>query len=51
MPLKHLRVCVSCDKVRFAGCSATCGVPYDGDKDSWLLNVQAGAGTLPKEQQ
>jgi hypothetical protein len=47
MPLKHLRVCEHYgDRFRFAGRSATCRVPPDDDRDSWLENLQAGAGTL-----
>lgn len=49
MPLKHLRVCAECDRVRFAGCSIVCRVPDDQDPDSWVLNMQTGAGTIRKE--
>lgn len=48
MPLLHLRVCNRCDATRFAGCSTTCGVPLDSDPQSWRVNLQEGAGTLPK---
>ncbi len=46
MPLKHLRVCVHCDKVRWAPCAAGCRVPFEGDPKSWLDNLQHGAGTM-----
>lgn len=48
MPLKHLRVCQHCDQIRYAECSIACRIPDSGDKDSWLPNVQAGAGTFPR---
>ncbi|CAN5143870.1 hypothetical protein BH11ACT6_BH11ACT6_34580 [soil metagenome] len=48
MPLKHLRVCERCNKIRFAGCSTACGVPNDTDPRSWRDNLQDGAGTFPK---
>jgi hypothetical protein len=48
MPLGHLRVCGSpCNAVRFANCSAACRLPVDTDPESWLPNMQEGAGTLP----
>ncbi len=51
MPLKHLRVCSHCgDRVRWAPCGLACRVPFEGDPRSWLPNLQAGAGTMPKEQ-
>lgn len=47
MPLKHLRICTHCARIRFAGCGLACRVPIDSDKDSWLPNLQEGAGQLP----
>lgn len=46
MPLKHLRVCEPCNRVRFAGCSIACRVPNDEDPKSWRENMQDGAGTI-----
>lgn len=46
MPLKHLRVCVHCDKVRWAPCGVACRVPFEGDPKSWLDNLQHGAGEM-----
>jgi len=46
MPIKHLRICERCDRVRFAGCSIACRVPSDTDPSNWLLNVQEGAGEM-----
>lgn len=51
MPLRHLRICVQCDQIRYAPCSIACRVPHDGDKDSWVVNLQDGAGTIPKEEE
>lgn len=48
MPLKHLRVCEPCNATRFAACSLACRVPNDADPASWRVNLQEGAGTLPK---
>lgn len=49
MPLKHLRVCNHCDRIRFAACSIACRVPDGEQKDSWVPNLQQGAGTIPQE--
>lgn len=49
MPLKQLRVCIHCDRVRWAPCSTVCRVGADTDPDSWRVNLQDGAGTLPEE--
>lgn len=47
MALKHLRVCKPCgDRVRFAACGIACRLPLDSDRNSWLDNIQDGAGTL-----
>lgn len=52
MPLKQLRVCGHCNgQVRWAPCSKTCQVPFEGDKDSWLPNMQQGAGTMERAPQ
>lgn len=47
MPLKHLRVCERCDLIRYAACSPGCVLPPDYCAESWRLNLQAGAGTIP----
>lgn len=49
MPLKHLRVCVHCDQIRWAPCSIVCRVPHDEDPHSWHRNIQDGAGELLRE--
>lgn len=49
MPVKHLRVCDHCQHTRFAPCSTTCRAPNPADPDSWRVNLQDGAGTLPEE--
>ncbi|AIM41043.1 hypothetical protein PBI_SQUIRTY_96 [Mycobacterium phage Squirty] len=49
MPLKHLRICDTCDRVRFAPCGKACRVPNDIDPDSWRINLQDGAGTIGGE--
>lgn len=46
MPLKHLRVCEPCNRIWYAACGKACRVPNDADPDSWLINLQAGAGTI-----
>lgn len=49
MPVAHLRVCAPCgDQIRYAPCSLACRVSADTDPDSWLPNMQEGAGTLPR---
>lgn len=50
MPVAHLRICASCDVIRYAPCGTGCGVPYDQDPNSWRENLQRGAGTLPPGQ-
>ncbi|MCH9732856.1 MAG: hypothetical protein K0U84_24890 [Actinomycetia bacterium] len=50
MPVAHLRICASCDVIRYAPCGTSCGVPYDQDPNSWRENLQRGAGTLPPGQ-
>lgn len=46
MPLKHLRVCPPCDRIRWAPCSIACRLPNELDPDSWRENMQDGAGTM-----
>lgn len=48
MPLKHVRVCVPCDAVRYAQCSVGCRVPDEGDPASWV-QVEDDAETLSRE--
>lgn len=48
MPLKWLRVCEKCDQIRYSGCSTVCRVGADTDPANWRINLQEGAGTLPK---
>ena len=47
MPLKHLRICTTCEAIRYAPCGNGCGVPHDQDPHSWRDNLEVGAGTLP----
>lgn len=49
MPLAQLRVCGPCNKIRWAPCSIACRVPDGGQRDSWLPNLQDGAGEIPEE--
>ena len=50
MPLAQLRVCPEpCNRVRWAACSVSCAVPDEGQRDSWLPNLQDGAGEIPEE--
>lgn len=44
MPLKHIRVCEVCDKIRWAACATSCYL--DLKKVNWLENIQEGAGTF-----
>lgn len=50
MPLAQLRVCPApCNRVRWAACSIGCRVPDEGQRDSWVENLQEGAGTMNGE--
>lgn len=49
MPLKHLRVCTPCNRVRFAPCGRACQLPVDTDPDNWRVNLQDGAGTIGRQ--
>ncbi|AEN79931.1 hypothetical protein SEA_RAYMOND7_60 [Mycobacterium phage Raymond7] len=46
MPVKHLRVCAHCNKIRYADCSIGCRAPAAIDPQSWQRNLQHGAGTI-----
>jgi len=50
MPLKHLRVCEPCNKVRWAPCCKSCRIPPDHDRSSWVDNLQRGAGEFLRER-
>jgi hypothetical protein len=50
MPLAQLRICEPCGgRIRWAPCSIACRVPDGGQRDSWVENLQDGAGTILKE--
>lgn len=42
MPLKDIRICPRCNKIRWQGCSKACPVL----SARWLENIQEDAGTF-----